>query len=212
MSLVIGVLAGLPIAMLEVATKHLRVGIGPFALDRAALAVPFVLVPVGLFWGWTWASERWAKRATPPLILYTAGFYLALSLVGPLDMAVFWPQIDVALLVAEIPGLAVLTVVFALPAFLAAILFWAFGSGRLPTNALTLTIGYLIGPAVALLAPALAIGTVAGTAAGHAWRAPNSRNAIAFFVIVLMLLIAFALPYGLAAAGLATTPVRPLLP
>lgn len=212
MSLVTGVLAGLPIAILEVAVKHLRVVLGPFRLDEVALAVPFVLVPVGLFWGWTWASDRWAKRATSRLVLYTVGLYVGLSLVGPLDMAIFWPQADLSRLAAQAGDLATLTLVFALPATLAAILFWAFGSGRLPTNTLTLAIGYLIAPALALVAPLVAMGTVAGTAAGHAWRAPTSRTAIALLVIAIMLVIAFGLPFGLAAAGLASSPVQALLP
>ena len=212
MSFVVGVLAGLPIAALEVAMRHLRVQVGPFALNDASLAVPFVLVPLALFWGWTWASERWAKRAVPRLILYTVGFYLALTFVGPLDMLIFWPTIDVPLLASHAGELAAATLIFALPAILAAILFWTYGSGRVPMNWFTLAVGYLVGPAVAMVSPLVAIGTVAGTAAGHAWRVPSSRGTIALLVIALMLAISFGLPFALAAAGLAPSPIRPLLP
>jgi len=59
---------------------------------------------------------------------------------------------------------------------IAAILYWLFGSGKLPVGLPTLAFGYLIGLPLGLLFPPAAMGAVAGTAAGHAWREPGART------------------------------------
>lgn len=198
--------------MLEVAARHLRVSVGSFAVNESAVVVPFVLVPLALYWGWTWASERWAGRARLRLVLYTLGLYAAITLVGPLDVLVFAPAIEVPALVVATSDVAMTTLLFAMPATIAAVFYWAWRSERIPMNPLTLAFGYLIGPSLALLSPLVAVGTVAGTATGHAWRAPNARTPIAVLVLVLMAGVAFGVPYVLAAAGIIPSPAQPLLP
>lgn len=212
MSALSGLLGGTAIAILEVVAKHLRVGVGSYTVSGSAAAVPFVLVPLALFWGWTWASERWAGRARLRLILYTLGLYVGLALVGPLDALVFAPELEWSAFVAATSEVGTRTLLFAMPAAIAAIFYWAFRSKRLPTNRVTLALGYLIGPSLALLMPIVAVGTVAGTATGHAWQSPSARTPIAMLVVLLMLGVAFGAPYLLAAAGVVPTPAHPLLP
>jgi hypothetical protein len=81
---------------------------------------------------------------------------------------------------------------------IAAILYWLFGSGKLPVGLPTLALGYLIGLPLALLFPPAAMGAVAGTAAGHAWREPGARTLIVLLVIFLMLVAAVELPLAAA--------------
>jgi hypothetical protein len=214
-SLIAGVFAGLAIAVLEVTAKHGRIEMprAVLSLSDSAPAVPFVLVPLALFWGWTWAAERWAGRNLPRLALFTLGFYAALALTTPVDLLVA-SSYDVervtSSLLADPLSLFSGLEVFVLPAFIAAPLYWLFGSGRLPMNRFTLGVAYVVGPSLALLSPVATMGTVAGTAAGHAWRSPRRRNTIALLVIVLLLAVAFGLPYLLVQFGVAVPPARPM--
>lgn len=211
MSLIAGVFTGVTIAALELVAEHLRFAVGPFALSDSAPAVPFVLVPLALFWGWTWAAERWAGRSIPRLVLFTTGLYVPVALVGVIDGYVFGPA-ELVAFAATVPDLLIRRLVLVAPVTIAAALYWLFATKRLPMNALTLAVGYLAGSALALFSPLVAMGTVAGTAAGHAWLSPNARTTIAFFVLALLLAAAFGLPYLLMQAGLAAPPMHPLHP
>jgi hypothetical protein len=210
-SLIAGVLTGLLIAALELVAEHVRFAVGPFTLSDSAPAVPFVLVPLALFWGWTWAAERWAGRSVLRLVLFTVGLYVPVASVGVINSFVFGPA-DLSAFAAAVPDLLVRRLVLVAPVTIAAALYWLFGTRRLPMNLLTLTIGYLAGSALAVFSPLAAMGTVAGTAAGHAWLSPNARTTIAFFVLVLLVAASFGIPYLLVAAGLSTAPMQPLHP
>jgi hypothetical protein len=210
-SLIAGVLTGLLIAALELVAEHVRFAVGPFTLSDSAPAVPFVLVPLALFWGWTWAAERWAGRSVLRLVLFTVGLYVPVASVGVINAFVFGPS-ELSAFAATVPDLLVRRLVLVAPVTIAAALYWLFGTRRLPMNVLTLTIGYLAGSALAVFSPLAAMGTVAGTAAGHAWLSPNARTTIAFFVLVLLVAASFGIPYLLMAAGLSTAPMHPLHP
>ena len=211
-----GLVAGGAIVVLEVGARHARLDMprATLTLSDTPLVVPFVLVPLALFWGWTWAADRWAGRSLPRLALFTIGLYGALALPTPLDALVSHGyDVSATTVALEGSGATVLRELgtFALPAAIAAPLYWLFGSGRLPTNRLTLGIAYVIGPSLALISPIATMGAVAGTAAGHAWHSPNARSAIAVLVAVLLVLVAVGLPYLFAQLGIAAPPARSLL-
>src|SRR2546426_225505 len=70
--------------------------------------------------------------------------------------------------------------------------------------AILLAIGYLIGLALLFFSPypMVTMGTVAGTAAGHAWTSPGAKTFIAILVIILMAIAVFGVPYVLSGAPL----------
>lgn len=212
MSFVAGLIAGLFIAGVEVALEHYGPSFGPFSLSgNGAFAAPAVLVPLMIFWGWSWVANRWSGRSLLPTVLYTAGLYLGVGAVSPID-AVLFPQSEASTLMGSLPGLLLSGLVFVLPAALiAGALFWALKSDRLPTNALTLLVGYLVGLPFAVLVPMITMGTVAGVATGHAWQRPGARTMIALLVIVLMLIAVFGIPYVLY-TQITGEPPRPALP
>lgn len=216
MSLIAGLLSGAAIAVIEVVARYARLETPRITLsfNDSSLVVPFVLIPVALLLGWTWAAERWAGRSMPRLLLFTGGLYAALGLAVPLD-ALAATSFDLTAVASELATSAapLLTqlFIFALPVVIAAPLYWLFGSGRLPTNRFTLGVGYVLGPSLALLSPVATMGAVAGTAAAHAWRSPNARHAIALLAVGLLLAVAFGIPFVLAQMGVAIPTTRPLL-
>lgn len=201
-SLLRGLIGGVVIAALYVLAGHFRVEHPRLSLSgnsTLALAVVAVLVPLAIVWGWTWVSDRWSGRSGSRLLLYTLGLVIATAAAFPLDTIVSASQPDGVVLNAALSVQAIDGILFVLPVVaIAAILYWAFGSGKLPLGLPTLAIGYLIGLPLGLLFLPAAMGTVAGTAAGHAWRAPGARTLIAMLVIVIMLVAAIELPLAAA--------------
>ena len=96
------------------------------------------------------------------------------------------------------------TIFVLVPAIIAAVIYLPLKSGRIPTNAIVLAIGYLIGLALLFFYPypMVTMGTVAGTAAGHAWTSPGAKTFIAILVIILMAIAVFGVPYVLSGAPL----------
>jgi len=207
-----GLIVGAAIAGLQVLFGH-----GHFEYQHAtlrgnpvlALAIPAVLVPLAIVWGWTWVSDHWSGRSTPRLLLYTLytlGLVLGVAAEFPAEYLMF-PPTDTVLSVSGFADRVVIGIAFALPVVaLAAALYWAFGSGRVSIALPTLALSYFAGLSLALILPTLTMGTVAGTAAGHAWRSPGARTLIAILVVLLMLVGTFELP--LAAAALLTRVAR----
>jgi hypothetical protein len=157
-----------------------------------AAAVPVVLLPLAIAWGWTWVSDRWSGRSGPRLLLYTVGLLIASSLAFPLDYALFAPDgmTNTLMLVDQ----ALLGVQFVTPVVaLAAILYWAFASERVRASFGTLAIGYVGGLFLALVLPTLTMGAVAGTAAGHSWQKPKARGAISLLAVLVLLVGVFEL-------------------
>ena len=198
MSFISGLVVGVLIAIVEVALEHFGPSFGPFALSgNGAFVVPVILVPVALFWGWSWVANRWSGRSDLPTLLYTFGIYLGIGAVAPID-AYGFSQGSTA--PAEWgPTLLLTGLIWVLPpAVIGLILFWLFKSGRLPTNFLTLLVGYLVAIPLVLFVPPFGLlfgmGTTSGTAAGHAWRG-SGRVFIAIVVIVVMAAAAVGVPY-----------------
>jgi hypothetical protein len=212
-SLIAGLIAGLVIAGLYVLAGHFHIQTEQFTIsgnETAALATASVLVPLAILWGWTWVSDRWSGRSGPRLALFTLGLVLATAIAFPLDSIVrasapsnivFDPSVSIV----AIDGILWIVPIVAI----AAILYWLFGSGKLPVGLPTLAFGYLIGLPLGLLFPPAAMGAVAGTAAGHAWREPGARTLIVVLVVFIMLVAAVELPM---AAATVDGPLLPSLP
>ena len=198
MSFINGLVAGIVIAIVEVALEHYGPSFGGFALSgNGAFVAPVVLIPIALFWGWSWIANRWSGRSDLPTLLYTFGIYLGVGVVAPIDAYLFsqgstaptdWG-----------PTLVLTGLVWVLPqAVIGLILFWLFKSGRLPTSFITLAIGYLVALPLFLFVPPfgtmIGMGTTSGTAAGHAWRG-SSRALIAIIVILIMGAAVLGIPY-----------------
>ena len=199
MSFAAGLIWGLAIAAIEVGSEHYGPSFGRFSLKgNGAFAVPTILVPLAIFWGWSWIANRWSGRSLPPTVLYTAGLYLGTGFVSPAD-ALLFPQSEQSTLVGSIPGLLLSGAIFVLPAaVLAGIIYWLLRSERFPASPLVLTILYLIGLPLGAIIPMIPMGTVAGTATGHAWRRAGGRTGIGLLVIALMVIAGFAVPFLLS--------------
>ena len=203
MSLIAGLIAGLLIAGVYVLAGHFRIQTEQFTVSgngTLALATASVLVPLAILWGWTWVSDRWSGRSGPRLALFTLGLVLATAAAFPLDSIVRASAIpDRIVFDPSVSIVAVDGVLWVVPIVaIAAILYWLFGSGKLPVALPTLALGYLIGLPLGLVFPPAAMGAVAGTAAGHAWREPGARTLIVILVIFVMLVAAVELPLAAA--------------
>ena len=164
-----------------------------------ALAAASVLVPLAILWGWTWVSDRWSGRSGPRLALFTIGLALTTAAAFPLDSILSASAPDRIVFDPSVSIVAVDGVLWIVPVVaIAAILYWLFGSGKLPVGLPTLAFGYLIGLPLGLFFPPAAMGAVAGTAAGHAWREPGARLLIVVLVIFIMLIAAVELPLAAA--------------
>jgi hypothetical protein len=202
-SLIAGLIAGLLIAVLYVLAGHFRIETEQFRFSgngTLALATASVLVPLAILWGWTWVSDRWSGRSGPRLALFTLGLVLATAAAFPLDSIVRASSVpDRIVFDPSVSIIAVDGVLWIVPIVaIAAILYWLFGSGKLPVALPTLALGYLIGLPLGLVFPPAAMGAVAGTAAGHAWREPRARTLIVILVIFIMLVAAVELPLAAA--------------
>jgi hypothetical protein len=194
-SLFRGLAWGIVIGALQLFAGHVSFDYKDLSIHGSptfAAAVPVVLLPLAIAWGWTWVSDRWSGRSGPRLLLYTVGLLIASSLAFPLDYALFAPDgmTNTLMLVDQ----ALLGVQFVTPVVaLAAILYWAFASERVRASFGTLAIGYVGGLFLALVLPTLTMGAVAGTAAGHSWQKPKARGAISLLAVLVLLVGVFEL-------------------
>jgi hypothetical protein len=201
-SLLAGLVAGVIIAAIYLLAGHFRIETPQFTIagnGTLALATASVLVPLAILWGWTWVSDRWSGRSGPRLLLFTLGLALTTAAAFPLDSVLSASAPDRIVFDPSVSIVAVDGVLWIVPVVaIAAILYWLFGSGKLPVGLPTLAFGYLIGLPLGLLFPPAAMGAVAGTAAGHAWREPGARALIVVLVIFIMLIAAVELPLAAA--------------
>ena len=202
MSLLAGLIAGTLIALIYLLAGHFRIETPQLTVagnGTLALATASVLVPLAILWGWTWVSDRWSGRSGPRLLLFTLGLALTTAAAFPLDSILSASAPDRVVFDPSVSIVAVDGVLWIVPVVaIAAILYWLFGSGKLPVGLPTLALGYLIGLPLGLFFPPAAMGAVAGTAAGHAWREPGARALIVVLVIFIMLIAAVELPLAAA--------------
>ena len=202
MSLLAGLIAGVLIAAIYLLAGHFRIETPELTIagnGTLALATASVLVPLAILWGWTWVSDRWSGRSGPRLALFTIGLALTTAAAFPLDSILSASAPDRIVFDPSVSIVAVDGVLWIVPVVaIAAILYWLFGSGKLPVGLPTLAFGYLIGLPLGLFFPPAAMGAVAGTAAGHAWREPGARLLIVVLVIFIMLIAAVELPLAAA--------------
>ena len=202
MSLLAGLVAGVIIAAIYLVAGHFRIETPQITIagnTTLALATASVLVPLAILWGWTWVSDRWSGRSGPRLALFTIGLALTTAAAFPLDSILSASAPDRIVFDPSVSIVAVDGVLWIVPVVaIAAILYWLFGSGKLPVALPTLAFGYLIGLPLGLFFPPAAMGAVAGTAAGHAWREPGARLLIVVLVIFIMLIAAVELPLAAA--------------
>jgi hypothetical protein len=198
-----GLIAGLLIAALQIAGGHVSFEYQRTSLhgsELIATAVPVFLLPLALAWGWTWASDRWSGRSRRPLLLFTLGLALSASSGFALEYVLFPPATGAS--AGALIDLVALGVLFVVPVVaFAALLYWEYASGKVHASFGTLALGYLSGLLLALVLPTLAMGAVAGTAAGHSWQNPRARGAVSLLVVLLMLVAVFELPMAVAASA-----------
>ena len=204
MSFIAGLIWGVLIAAATVALEHYGPSSEPLGISlrgNGAIAVPVMLVPLAIFWGWSWIANAYAGRSLVPIAAYTLALFLGVSLIGPAD-AYFFPQDTAALSVNDLLGGLFQGILFVgFVALIAAPIYWVLRS-RIGTNRILIWLLYLVSLAIAALIPGLgttvAGGLVAGVASAHAWQRQGGRTLIAIVVIVIMAIAVFGIPYLLA--------------
>ena len=203
MGLIAGLVFGVIIAAATVALEHYGPSFDSVHMSlngNGAIAAPEVLVPLAIFWGWSWIANAYAGRSIVPMAAYTIGLFLGVSLIGPAD-AYFFPQSGHEFAANDFVGGLLQGVLFVgFVALIAAPIYWILRS-RIGSSPILIWLLYLVGLAISivpLFGTPVAGGLVAGVASGHAWQRQGGRTFIAIIVIVIMLLAVFGVPYVLA--------------
>ena len=204
MGFLAGLIWGLVIAAITVALEHYGPSSDPLHISlsgNGAIAAPVVLVPLAIFWGWSWIANAYAGRSVLPIAVYTLALLLGVSAVGPAD-AFFFPQNSAGLGVNDLLGGLFQGCLFVgFVAIVAAPIYWVLRS-RIGQSRILIWLLYLVSLAIAALVPGLgaiaAGGVVAGVASGHSWQRQGGRTFIGIVVLVIMLIAVFVIPYVLA--------------
>ena len=203
MGFIAGLIFGVVIAAVTVALEHYGPSSDSLHLSlngNGAIAAPEVLVPLAIFWGWSWLANAYAGRSVAPIAAYTLGLFLGVSLTGPVD-AYFFPQGTTEFGVnAFVGGLLQGTLFVGFVALVAAPIYWVL-STRIGASRVLIWLLYLVSLAIAVVpvfGTLVTGGLVAGVANGHAWQRQGGRTFIAIIVIVIMVLAVFGIPYVLA--------------
>ena len=199
-----GLIWGLVIAAVTVALEHYGPSSEPLHVSlsgNGAIAAPVVLVPLAIFWGWSWIANAYAGRSVVPIAAYTLALLLGVSAIGPAD-ALLFPQNGAAISVDDLlAGLFQGILFVGFVAIVAAPIYWVLRS-RIGQSRILIWLLYLVSLAIAAFVQGfgtiVAGGVVAGVASGHAWQRQGGRTFIAIVVIVIMLLAVFVIPYVLA--------------
>jgi hypothetical protein len=215
MSFLAGLVWGVVIAAATVALRHYGPSSEPLGInlsDKGSIAAPLMLVPLAIFWGWSWLANAYSGRSAVPIAAYTIALFLGVSLIGPAD-ALFVRQSAAELTVNDLlGGLFYGTLFVGFVAIIAAPIYWVLRS-RIGHSRVLIWLLYLVSLAIAAISllgtPKATLeqrtgellvtaGVVAGVASGHAWQRQGGRTFIAIIVIVIMAIAVFAIPYVLA--------------
>ena len=204
MGFISGLIWGVLIAAATVALEHYGPSSEPLHISlsgNGAIAAPVVLVPLAIFWGWSWLANAYSGRSALPIAAYTLALLVGVSAIGPAD-AYFFPQNTAAITANDLlAGLFQGILFVGFVAVVAAPLYWVLRS-RIGQSRILIWLLYLVSLAIAAFVPGfgtiVAGGVVAGVASGHAWQRQGGRTFIAIVVIVIMLLAVFAIPYVFA--------------
>jgi hypothetical protein len=212
MGLLAGLIWGVLIAAATVALKHYGPSSEPLHIDlkeSGAIAAPVMLVPLAIFWGWSWLANAYSGRSAVPIAAYTVALFLGVSLIGPAD-AYLVHQNAAELTVDDLlGGLFYGTLFVGFVAIIAAPIYWVLRS-RIGQSRILIWLLYLVSLAIALISlfgtPKATLeqrvgellvtgGLIAGVASGHAWQRQGGRTFIAIVVIVIMAIAVFISPY-----------------
>ena len=204
MGFIAGLIFGVLIAAATVALEHYGPSSEPLHISlsgNGAIAAPEILVPLAIFWGWSWIANAYAGRSLVPIAAYTLALFLGVSLMGPAD-AYFFPQTTAGLTVDDfLGGLFQGSLFVGFVAVVAAPIYWVLRS-RIGQSRILIWLLYLVSLAIAAFVQGfgtiVAGGVVAGVASGHAWQRQGGRTFIGIVVIVIMLLAVFGIPYVVA--------------
>lgn len=204
MTFLAGLIWGLLIAAATVALEHYGPSSEPLHISlsgNGAIAAPVVLVPLAIFWGWSWIANAYAGRSVVPIATYTLALLLGVSAIGPAD-ALLFPQNQASLGLNDILGGLFQGCLFVgFMAVIAAPIYWVLRS-RIGQSRIFIWLLYLVSLAIAAFVPSfgtiVAGGVVAGVASGHAWQRQGGRTFVGIIVIVIMVIAVFAIPYLLA--------------
>jgi len=204
MGFLAGLIWGLLIAAATVALEHYGPSSDPLHISlsgNGAIAAPVVLVPLAIFWGWSWLANAYSGRSALPIAAYTLALLLGVSAIGPAD-AYFFPPNAPGLTVNDLlAGLFQGCLFVGFVAVIAAPIYWVLRS-RIGQSRILIWLLYLVSLGIAAFVTSfgtiVAGGVVAGVASGHAWQRQGGRTFIGIVVVVIMLLAVFAIPYVLA--------------
>src|SRR3989442_8925598 len=200
MGFLAGLVWGLLIAAATVALEHYGPSSEPLHISlsgNGAIAAPVVLVPLAIFWGWSWLANAYSGRSALPIAAYTLALLLGVSAVGPAD-AYFFPQNTAAITVNDLlAGLFQGILFVGFVAVVAAPLYWVLRS-RIGQTRIRVWLLYLVSLAIASFVPGFGTivsgGVVAGVARGRAWPRHGRRSCIAIVVIPIIVITVFAIP------------------
>jgi hypothetical protein len=204
MGFLAGLIWGLLIAAATVALEHYGPSSDPLHISlsgNGAIAAPAILVPLAIFWGWSWIANAYAGRSVIPIASFTLALLLGVSVIGPAD-AFFFPQNGAALSINDLIGGLLQGCLFVgFVAVIAAPIYWVLRS-RIGQSRILIWLLYVVSLAIAAFVPGfgtiVAGGVVAGVACGHAWQRQGGRTFVGIIVIVVMVLAVFVIPYVLA--------------
>jgi hypothetical protein len=212
MGFIAGLIWGVLIAAATVALKHYGPSSEPLQINLSeggSIAAPLMLVPLAIFWGWSWLANAYSGRSAVPITAYTLALFIGVSLIGPADA--FFVRQNVADLTLNdlLGGLFYGTLFVGFVAIIAAPIYWVIRS-RIGQSRILIWLLYFVSLAISTISlfgtPKATLeqrigellvtgGLVAGVASGHAWQRQGGRTFIAIVVIVIMTIAVFVIPY-----------------
>jgi hypothetical protein len=186
-SVVLGSLAGLVIAVLFVLAEHSRIAVNSYALfGNGALIVPALLAPYALYPGWSWLLRRGGRAVE--LAFFVFGLHFGIGTISFLE-AIFHPTDSAISLSDALPGFIFSGSAFVLPAaLLAGVALWV--GSRVRGSALILAgIVGVVASAFLAIAYGAGLGILSGGAVALAQRDRDLTVPIGVALLVLIIVV-----------------------